>query len=84
MVLEFEFDSPLFKLLLRTEKIFPVRAKSEMQHADPAAPRWRFWMTITHRKQRDRGISFANEGGDSLPHSIMPSLETQNVDIPLR
>ena len=42
VVLEFEFDATLFKLLLCPEKIFPVCTKSEMQHADPGAARWRF------------------------------------------
>ena len=34
MILEFEFDAALLVLLLRAEKIFHVRAKRQMQHAD--------------------------------------------------
>src|SRR6202035_2015302 len=37
VVLEFKFDSALFQFALRSEKIFPVRAKSEMKHSNFAA-----------------------------------------------
>ena len=32
VVLEFEIDTAFFQFALRGEKIFPVRAKSEMKH----------------------------------------------------
>jgi hypothetical protein len=84
VILEFEFDAALFKLVLRAEKIFPVRAKSEMQHADIVAARWRFWTTAPLGKQRDGGISFGYECGNSVPHLFITSLESEDVHVPVR
>ena len=37
VILKFEFDSAVFQFVLCGEKIFPVRAKSEVKHSDVAA-----------------------------------------------
>ena len=82
MVLEFEFDSALFKLLLCAEKIFPVRAKSEMQHADSVVRRG-FEIAATRGKESNSSIAFADERGNAIPHSFVLPLQTQDIDVPL-
>ena len=82
MVLEFEFDAPLFKLLLCSEKIFPVRTKSEMQHADVVV-RPGFRIAAARWKESNSSIAFADERGNAIPHSFVLSLQTQDINIPL-
>jgi len=82
VILEFEFDSTLFEFALRSEKIFPVRAKGEMKHSNFAV-RGRFRLMVG-REQGEPGISFADKSWHSIPHGIMKPLESENVDVPLR
>jgi hypothetical protein len=82
VVLEFEFDAPLLKLLLCPEKIFPVRTKSEMQHADSAVRRG-FEIAATRWKKSNSSIAFADERGNAIPHSFVLPLQTQDIDVPL-
>jgi hypothetical protein len=80
VILEFEFDSALLEFALRTEEIFPVRAKREMKHSN-FAMRGRFWLLV-RREQGDPGISFADKRWHPIPHAIMKPLEPENVDVP--
>src|SRR5207237_10200177 len=68
VVLEFEFDAALFKLLLCSEKIFPVRTKSEMQHADSVVRRG-FGNAAARWKESNSSIAFADKRGHAIPHS---------------
>ena len=82
VVLEFELDGPLLKLLLCSEKIFPVRTKSEMQHADSVV--WSgFRIAAARWKESNSSIAFADERGNAIPHSFVLPLQTQDINIPL-
>src|SRR4029453_722848 len=41
-------------------------------------------MIVTERKQRDGGISFGYECGNSFPHLFITSLESENIHVPVR
>ena len=80
VILEFEFDSALFQFPLRSEKIFPVRPKSQMKHSNFAV-RGRFRLLV-RREQGDPGISFANKSWHPIPHPIMKPLKPEDLDVP--
>jgi hypothetical protein len=80
VILEFEFDSALLEFALRTEEIFPVRAKRQMKHSNFAL-RGRFRFLICG-KQGNPGISFADKSWHSIPHAIVKPLEPEDVDVP--
>jgi len=92
VILELEFDAAPFQFFLSAEKVLPIRAQREMKHADVAADGWYSPRRIRpladqffiDRKQRERGCAFADENGNAVPHSLVPALETENVDVPLR
>jgi len=80
VILEFEFDSTLFEFALRSEKIFPVRAKGEMKHSNFAVRgRFRF---LTRWEQGDPSVSFADKSWHTIPQAIVKPLEPEDVDIP--
>src|SRR5882724_1943138 len=80
VILKFEFDSALLQFLLRSEKIFPVRAECEMKHSNFAVCR-RFRLFV-RGEQGDPGVSFANKSRHPTPHAIMKPLEPENIDVP--
>jgi len=82
VILEFKFDSARFEFLLRSDKIFAVRAKRQMKHSNFAVP-GRFRLFVRW-EQGDPGISFADKSWHPIPHAIMKPLESENVDVPLR
>jgi len=82
VVLEFEFDAALLKLLLCLEKVFPVRTKSEMQHTNFVAQRG-FRIAATRWKKSNSSIAFADEYGNAIPLSFVLPLQTQDINIPL-
>src|SRR5262249_45940025 len=78
--LKFEFDSALFQFALRGEKVFLIRAKSEVKHANlTVTGRFRF---LARREQRDPGISLANKSRDAIPHPLVKSPEPENLGVP--
>jgi hypothetical protein len=80
VILEFEFDSAFLEFALRTEEIFPVRAKRQMKHSNFAVG-GRFRLLV-RGEQGDPGVSFANKSRHAVPHAIMKSLAPENVDVP--
>src|SRR5438093_9143727 len=54
-----------------------------MQYASPAAARGRWWIIVTQWKQRDSGSSFGYECGNSVPHLFIPSLESEDIHVPV-
>jgi hypothetical protein len=82
VILEFKFDSARFEFLLRSDKIFAVRAKRQMKHSN-FSMRGRFRLLV-RGEQGDPGVSFADKSWHSIPHAIMKPLESENVDVPLR
>jgi hypothetical protein len=53
-----------------------------MQHADLSRCTRSF--VRANGKERQRGGAFADENWNAVPHSFVQSLETQDVDVPLR
>jgi hypothetical protein len=80
VILEFEFDSAFLQFLLRSAKIFVIRAEGEMKHPNFAVP-GRFRLLI-RGEQSDPGVSFANKSRHAVPHAIMKSFEPEDVDVP--
>src|ERR1700682_5185192 len=54
-----------------------------MEHGDGGAMRCRFGRVIAHRKQGERGVAFADESRNAVPHSFVPFFESEYVHVPL-
>src|SRR6476620_9199985 len=80
VILEFKFDSARFEFLLRSDKIFAVRAKRQMKHSN-FSMRGRFRLLV-RGEQGDPGVSFADKSRHAIPHAIMNSLEPEDGDVP--
>ena len=83
MILELEWDGAFLQLILRTREIFAIGPKSEMQRSHRGTISRSRSDFFGCRKQRDSGISVANEDGNSIPLVFVEAFKAEDLGVPL-